>query len=102
MKRGTTPTNRFAVERDLTGTKVFVTYAQDGNIVFEKTGDDVEVTETEIKCRLSQADTLALKEGFVEIQISYVTSTGEVDRTDIMRTTADRILKDEELVFEEE
>lgn len=100
MKRGTTPTNTFEVDRDLTEAKVFITYSQNGKTVFEKTGDDLVVTADKIKCTLSQTDTLALHEGMVEIQIRYITELGAADASNIIRTTAERILKDGEIAYE--
>lgn len=101
MKRGTTPTNTFAVDRDLTDARIFVTYSQNGKVVFEKTGEDLTVDDKSIKCTLSQTDTLALKEGMVEIQIRYITELGAADASNIIRTTAERILKDGEIAYED-
>ena len=101
MKRGTTPTNTFTVDRDLTEATVYVTYSQNGNTVFEKTNEDLTIDATTIKCTLSQAETLALKEGMVEIQIRYITELGAADASNIIRTTAERILKDGEIDYED-
>ena len=45
MRRGSTPTNVFDVDIDLRDATVFVTYEQFGNIVLEKTGEDLTVTD---------------------------------------------------------
>ena len=94
MRRGTTPTNLFAVDRDLTSARIYVSYSQNGKVIVEKTGGDLSVTPTQISCTLSQNDTLAFKQGVVEIQIRYVAQNGEADASDIIVTTAERILKD--------
>lgn len=41
MRRGTTPTNTFSVPIDLSAATVFITYAQSGRTVIEKTGADL-------------------------------------------------------------
>ena len=102
MRRGTTPTNTSEVDRDLTEARIFVTYSQNGRVVFEKTGDDLVVDESSIKCTLSQEDTLALADGIVEIQIRYITELGKADASEIIRTSAEHILKDGEITYEEE
>lgn len=100
MRRGTTPTNTFEVDRDLTEARVYVTYSQMGKVVIEKTNEDLTITADSIECTLSQEDTLALKDGIVEIQIRYITELGAADASDIMRTTAERILKDGVITYE--
>lgn len=99
MRRGSTPTNTFHVNLDLTEATIFVTYSQNGCIAFEKTGDDLEVTEDQIVVSLTQAETLSLKSGRVEIQIRYVLADGTADASNIMSTTAERILKDGEIAY---
>lgn len=94
MRRGTTPTNIFAVDRDLTSARIYISYSQNGQVIVEKTGADLNVTPTQIECVLSQDDTLAFKPGVVEIQIRYVAQDGEADASDIIETTAGRILKE--------
>ena len=77
MKRGTTPTNTFKTNIDLTGATVFLTYSQRGRVVLEKTGEDLEISAEAIVTRLTQKDTLgfdALQK--VSIQIRYVFPDG--------------------------
>ena len=97
MRRGTTPTNTFAVDVDLTGATVFVSYEQDGKVVIEKTGSDVTVATNALTVTLTQADTLAFHQGRVCVQIRYVDQLGTADASNIMETTAERILKDGEI-----
>ena len=94
MRRGTTPTNTFTVDVDLTDSTIFVTYQQDGATVIEKTGSDLTVTSTSVACTLTQEETLALHPGRVEVQLRYVTPTGAADASNIIQTSAERILKD--------
>jgi hypothetical protein len=98
MKRGTTPTNTFKTNIDLTGATVFLTYSQRGRVVLEKTGDDLEISAEAIVTRLTQKDTL----GFdvlqkVSIQIRYVFPDGTAGASNIMTASVGEILKDGEI-----
>ena len=98
MKRGTTPTNTFKTNIDLTGATVFLTYSQRGRVVLEKTGDDLEISAEAIITRLTQKDTLgfdALQK--VSIQIRYVFPDGTAGASNIMAVEVGDILKDGEI-----
>ena len=98
MKRGTTPTNTFKTNIDLTGATVFLTYSQRGRVVLEKTGDDLEISAEAVVTRLTQKDTLgfdALQK--VSIQIRYVFPDGTAGASNIMTVTVGEILKDGEI-----
>ncbi|MBR3239789.1 MAG: hypothetical protein IKF99_15305 [Oscillospiraceae bacterium] len=98
MKRGTTPTNTFKTNIDLTGATVFLTYSQRGRVVLEKTGDDLEISAEAIVTRLTQKDTLsfdALQK--VSIQIRYVFPDGTAGASNIMTASVGEILKDGEI-----
>jgi hypothetical protein len=98
MKRGTTPTNTFKTNIDLTGATVFLTYSQRGRVVLEKTGDDLEISAEAIVTRLRQKDTLgfdALQK--VSIQIRYVFPDGTAGASNIMAASVGEILKDGEI-----
>lgn len=97
MRRGSTPTNTFSVDIDLRDATIFVDYEQKGNIVLEKTGDDLTVTEDSITLELSQEDTLKFVPGSVLIQIRYVFANGAADASNIISTTFERIIKDGEI-----
>ena len=110
MRRGTTPTNTFTLDIDLSAATVFISYAQANAVVVEKTGTDLTFTnngggdrdnpaEYYISVTLSQEDTLKFIPGDVAIQIRYVTSDGVADASNIIRTTAERILKDGEISY---
>lgn len=94
MRRGSTPTNTFTVEIDLTGATLFVSYEQNGRVVLEKTGDDLTVTAKSITLELTQEDTLSFVPGEVLIQIRYVFPNGAADASNIIRTSFERIIKD--------
>lgn len=92
--RGTTPTNTFNVNVDLREATIYVSYAQRGRVVVEKTGHDLFVTETAIDTTLTQEETLRFRPGEVRIQIRYVLSDGTADASNIIETTSEEILKD--------
>lgn len=94
MRRGSTPTNTFEVDIDLTGATVFVSYEQQGKTVIEKTGNALNISPDKIVLQLSQEETLSLKPGDVLIQLRYVFPNGAADASNIIRTTAERIIKD--------
>lgn len=94
MRRGTTPTNTFSSDVDLTGATVFVDYEQKNRIIIEKTGDDLTVTSEAVTLELTQEDTLAFRPGEVLIQIRAVFPDGTAIASNIIRTTAERIIKD--------
>ena len=99
MRRGSTPTNTFSVDIDLRDATIFVDYEQKGQIVLEKTGDDLTVTEDSITLELTQADTLKFQPGAVLIQIRYVFPDGSADASNIISTTFERIIKDGEISY---
>lgn len=94
FRRGSTPTNVFNVNIDLTGATVFVSYSQNNKVIVEKTGADVTIESDKITVALSQTDTLSFQNGRTEIQIRYVMSNGEADASNIIAVDAQRILKD--------
>lgn len=101
MYRGTTPEHIFQTNIDLTGYRVYVTYAQNGNAILEKTNEDITVTEDSVTVPLTQEDTLkfsqtvsAGKKPVIKMQIRYVTPYGSAGASNIMTTTVDEILKD--------
>lgn len=99
LRRGTTPTNTFNVNIDLREATVFISYAQRGVLLVDKTGTDLFITEDQIVTTLSQEDTLKFKPGEVDIQIRYVKQDGTADASNIIKTTVDQILKDGEIEY---
>jgi hypothetical protein len=98
MRRGSTPTNVFHLPIDLSQATVFVSYEQHKRVIVEKTGSDLTFAGTTgnytITVELTQQDTLKFRDGNVNIQIRYVFPTGDADASNIVTTTAERILKD--------
>ena len=99
MRRGSTPTNTISVNLDLTEATVFVSYWQSGRVLIDKTVEDLTVEADKIIVSLTQKETLKFKPGPVEVQVRYVMEDGTADASNIMETTAERILKDGEIMY---
>ena len=98
MHRGTTPTNIFRTDVDLTNASVlFITYKQNGKVILEKTIDDVSIHGEMVEVRLSQRETLLFSEGIVTIQIRAKFQDGSVIASSLIRTNAREILKEGEI-----
>jgi hypothetical protein len=98
VKRGTTPTNTFKTNIDLTGSTVFITYSQAGRVMFEKSGDSLEISSEAVVTPLTQKDTLKLKSAQqVDMQIRYVFPDGTAGASNIMTVPVGEILKDGEI-----
>lgn len=94
MFRGTTPTNTFNVDIDLTSaTELYISYEQNDAVVVEKELSDCTVTSTSVSVTLTQTDTLKFVPGKVFVQIRAKIGSTAV-ASDIITTTAKRILKD--------
>ena len=102
IRRGTTPTHTFTGSTDLTtATALFVTYAQSGKTVVEKSLSslsvemDPETGDCTVTVRLTQAETLAFDEKKpVEIQIRAAFSDGSALASNIINTSPARLLKE--------
>lgn len=103
MRRGTTPTNTFSVDIDLTQAEViYITYKQGPRTVIEKTKQDLTITPKELSVRLTQRDTLQLKQAAVnnasvDIQIRVRFPDGDALASNIMHAPVEAILKDGEI-----
>lgn len=107
MTRGTTPTHTFALPDNLktaTFSALYITYAQHGTTVLEKTLNDVANNSGVLTCTLTQADTLkfeVLDQHYgcdkVAIQVRLKTSDGTAMASDIMAIPISDILKDGEI-----
>ena len=99
MRRGTTPTNTFASDVDLTGAEVmYITYKQAGKTVIEKTLPDVTFGEDSFSVDLTQEETLRFNsQQEVEIQVRVKFMGDEAIASNIIKTTVGRILKDGEI-----
>lgn len=96
MRRGTTPTHEFVVDVDMTSaTALYITYKQREKVVLEKNIDDITVTGTKLMVTLTQEETLMFNiNNIVEIQIRAKMDTGEAIASNIIKTSAQRILKE--------
>lgn len=99
MRRGTTPTNLFKSNVDLTEAEVlYITYKQRGVTVIEKTIEDVTINEKNFEVDLTQQETLQLDpKQKVEIQVRARFPGGRAIGSNIVETTVGRILKDGEI-----
>lgn len=99
MIRGTTPTLQFTLPVDTSQMAcLYVTIAQEGEVVVEKCLTDCACDKAVVTCKLSQADTLKLKSGVhTEVQVRGRTNSGEALASQVIPVRADRILKDGEI-----
>lgn len=95
MIRGTTPMLVFTLPFD-TGllAEAYVTFAQKDEVVLEKSLSDCVTDGNKMTVKLTQADTLKLKAGFVDIQIRAKTTSGDALASEIITVSAQKILKD--------
>lgn len=98
MYRGTTPTNVFRTDVDLDNASVlFVSYKQNGKVVLEKSLEDVSVKKTLVTVNLTQKETLLFQDGIVTIQIRAKFPDNTAIASNLIRTTAEEIVKDGEI-----
>lgn len=98
MYRGTTPTNVFRTDVDLENASVlFVSYKQNGKVVLEKSLEDVSVKKTLVTVNLTQKETLLFQDGIVTIQIRAKFPDNMAIASNLIRTTAEEIVKDGEI-----
>ncbi len=96
MRRGTTPTNTFTTDIDLSDAEViFLTYKQKGRTVLEFDRSRITVTPENISVTLTQEETLAFSEkDGVRIQIRAKFMDDSAVASNIMLTSIAEILKD--------
>lgn len=98
MYRGTTPTNVFRTDVDLENASVlFVSYKQNGKVVLEKSLEDVNVKKTLVTVNLTQKETLLFQDGIITIQIRAKFPDNTAIASNLIRTTAEEIVKDGEI-----
>lgn len=100
MWRGTTPTYSFTLPDGvkLTDfTTVFLTFAQNGKTILEKTKDELEPTDDGFQLLFSQTDTLCFAPGSVKIQLRARMPDGTAVASNVISTTAQEVLKDGEI-----
>ena len=96
MIRGTTPTLSFCLPFDVSLIKVAsIVFSQNDEIKLEKTLDDCTIEDTTLTVKLSQDETLTLRDGiYTEIQIRVKMTSGDALASDIIKVQTGRILKD--------
>lgn len=99
MIRGTTPVLEFTLPFSTSHlTEAYISFAQRGTVVIEKTLQDCVCTENTMQLKMTQKDTLSLHENRkTEIQIRVKTLDGDALASVIMVVDTDRILKDGEI-----
>ena len=100
MWRGTTPTHVFNLPEGFSEavfTDIYISYAQNGKVILEKTIEDITVSGTALTIFLSQADTLQFSDGPVQIQMRGKLDNGKALASNIIRTDAREVLKDGEI-----
>ena len=100
MWRGTTPTHSFTLPEGMSEQDfavLYVTYAQNGETVVEKTGEGLHFEGNIIKVVFSQQDTLQFAPGPVKIQLRGRMLDGQAVASNHISTTAKEILKDGEI-----
>lgn len=112
MIRATTPKHSFIFAEDPAQfEKILITYKQGGNIVLEKTQDDLTFEEQENPCsgetehvawyRLSQEETKLFSPtggGTCQVQVRVLTPGGEALASDKKNISVQDVLNDEVLV----
>lgn len=98
MIRGTTPTLEFTLPFDCSLlTEMYITFAQYGTTVLEKSMADCTCSGTLVTLSLSQEDTLKMNQdrmAIAEVQLRVRTKDGSALASNIMQIRVDRILKE--------
>lgn len=88
MIRGTTPTFQLILKDetiDLTeALNVYATFKQ-GSKVITKTGEDIDVSPTQVDVYMSQEETLGFRYGDIRIQLNWTYSDGSRACTKIVK-----------------
>lgn len=100
MYRGTTPAITLTVEDiDLTAlTGIYITFRQGTALLTKRSGEEgITVKPHTITVQLSQADTLALKPGAIQVQLRAVNAAGMAFASMIRQISVQDILLDGEI-----
>lgn len=95
ISRGTTQTMTFALPEEIMVDALYITFAQGGQTVLEKSKDDVLISGSVITLPLTQEDTLCFRRGMVTVQVSVRDGAGNVLRDNANRFEVKDVLKDE-------
>ena len=102
MRRGSTPTHTFTLTLDADMiAKVRVLYSQDGEFLFRKEGDQVNIDGQKVTVELTQEDTLRFKEGVAEVQLRVNTHGEKSIPSNIYTIPVSRLLEDEVFPYDE-
>ena len=96
MRRGTTPTHTFTLPFDCSEiTKLHIAYAQDDEVLVEKTLSDCECDGNVLTVTLAEEETLLFdcKKRCAEIQLRVARGVKKL-ASDIFKVPIDRILKE--------
>lgn len=96
MIRGTTPTLSFKLPFSVdTVADGYVSFAQDGQLLIDKKLADCDCGTDSLTVKLTQEDTLKLKDGLpTEMQIRVKTKDGNALASQIMKVSTERILRE--------
>lgn len=85
LYQGSTPHHEFGIPfpKDAVS-DVLITYAQEGEIIVEKTGENVTVGDYSVSTDLTQEETLMFSVQPVSIQLKIKTTEGRVIPSDIL------------------
>lgn len=99
MRRGTTPSLDFTLPFDVDAIQtLYITFADNsGKVVLEKELADCTASEKTVTLKMSQADTLSLPAGVVNIQIRCKTLDNIAMASKAIPITVSRLLKDGEI-----
>lgn len=100
MRRLTTPEHIFELDIDADVIeKIYITYAQDGNIIVEKTGDDVSLENHCAIVELTQEETQRFNPNIkiVDLQIRVIDKANHSIASDILHLSLQDVLNDEVL-----
>lgn len=96
MRRATTPMHKFTFPvSPETFEKILITYAQGRKIVFEKTKEDLNISEYTVSFKMTQeeANMFNTKDP-VRIQVRALTYAGEAVASKIVQASVDEVLND--------
>lgn len=83
----------FALPEEIMIDALYITFAQGGETVLEKSYDDVSISGSVITLPLSQEDTLRFRRGMVTVQVSVRDGAGNVMRDNANRFEVKDVLK---------
>ena len=99
MRRASTPRHEFTLPLDTAlVSKFLLTYAQNDNIILEKTKDNMDVSGNVWAVTLTQEEANLFSNGFAYAQIRVLTPGGQSYASDPMRFYVGEVFNDEVLI----